>query len=114
MVVSMATIDDHERKVCAEFAHLLEQSKNLFNGLRLVTKNACSTSSTFFSSVCVRFFLQMAGNYFCSLIVSFIFRKSILLEEIKFLKENYGFQGGNGYQTEVKLRNPIPKYAVFF
>lgn len=40
MVVSMATIDDHERKVCAEFAHLLEQSKNLFNGLRLVGENA--------------------------------------------------------------------------
>ncbi|XP_065214251.1 protein SCAI [Planococcus citri] len=34
MVVSMATIDDHERKVCSEFAQLLEQSKTLFNGLR--------------------------------------------------------------------------------
>ncbi|XKL60173.1 hypothetical protein PGB90_001189 [Kerria lacca] len=34
MVVSMATIDDHERKVCNEFAQLLEQSKTLFNGLR--------------------------------------------------------------------------------
>lgn len=55
MVVSMATIDDHERKVCAEFAHLLEQSKNLFNGLRLVGHKRC-TSSTFF--LCVR--LQMS------------------------------------------------------
>lgn len=34
MVVNMATIDDHERKVCVEFTHLLEQSKSLFNGLR--------------------------------------------------------------------------------
>ncbi len=39
MVVSMAAIDDHERKICNEFAQLLEQSKTLFNGLRLVAKN---------------------------------------------------------------------------
>lgn len=30
----MASMEDHERKVVAEFVHLLEKSKQLFNGLR--------------------------------------------------------------------------------
>ncbi|XP_031771892.1 protein SCAI isoform X1 [Apis florea] len=33
-MVMMAGMDDHERKVVAEFCHLLEKSKQLFNGLR--------------------------------------------------------------------------------
>lgn len=51
MVVNMATIDDHERKVCAEFTHLLEQSKSLFNGLRSVS---LSLSLRFLVAVCSR------------------------------------------------------------
>uniref|UniRef100_A0A1B6EB07 Protein SCAI n=1 Tax=Clastoptera arizonana TaxID=38151 RepID=A0A1B6EB07_9HEMI len=34
MVVKMAGMDDHERKIVIEFCHLLEKSKQLFNGLR--------------------------------------------------------------------------------
>ncbi|BES98840.1 Protein of unknown function (DUF3550/UPF0682) [Nesidiocoris tenuis] len=34
MVVKMAAMDDHERKIVVEFCHLLDKSKNLFNGLR--------------------------------------------------------------------------------
>ncbi|XP_014285736.1 protein SCAI isoform X2 [Halyomorpha halys] len=34
MVVKMAAMDDHERKIVLEFCHLLDKSKNLFNGLR--------------------------------------------------------------------------------
>ncbi|CAK9797577.1 Protein SCAI [Anthophora quadrimaculata] len=33
-MVMMAGMDDHERKVVLEFCHLLEKSKQLFNGLR--------------------------------------------------------------------------------
>lgn len=33
-MVMMASMDDHERKVVLEFCHLLEKSKQLFNGLR--------------------------------------------------------------------------------
>ncbi|KAK6628649.1 hypothetical protein RUM43_002464 [Polyplax serrata] len=32
----MAGMDDHERKIVIEFCHLLEKSKQLFNGLRWV------------------------------------------------------------------------------
>ncbi|XP_054275634.1 protein SCAI-like isoform X1 [Macrosteles quadrilineatus] len=34
MVVRMAGMDDHDRKIVIEFCHLLEKSKQLFNGLR--------------------------------------------------------------------------------
>ena len=34
MVVKMAAMDEHERKIVVEFCHLLDKSKNLFNGLR--------------------------------------------------------------------------------
>ncbi|XP_046681548.1 protein SCAI [Homalodisca vitripennis] len=34
MVVKMAGMDDHDRKIVIEFCHLLEKSKQLFNGLR--------------------------------------------------------------------------------
>lgn len=30
----MANMEEHERKVVMEFCHLLEKSKQLFNGLR--------------------------------------------------------------------------------
>ncbi|EEB18750.1 conserved hypothetical protein [Pediculus humanus corporis] len=33
-MVSMAGMEDHERKIVIEFCHLLEKSKQLFNGLR--------------------------------------------------------------------------------
>lgn len=33
-MVMMAGMDEHERKVVVEFNHLLEKSKQLFNGLR--------------------------------------------------------------------------------
>lgn len=33
-MVGMADMDEHERKVVMEFCHLLEKSKQLFNGLR--------------------------------------------------------------------------------
>ena len=35
-MVGMANMDEHERKVVMEFCHLLEKSKQLFNGLRYV------------------------------------------------------------------------------
>lgn len=35
-MVGMANMDDHERKIVMEFVHLLEKSKQLFNGLRWV------------------------------------------------------------------------------
>ncbi|XP_039287520.1 protein SCAI isoform X1 [Nilaparvata lugens] len=37
MVVKMAGMDEHERKIVVEFCHLLEKSKQLFNGLRCFT-----------------------------------------------------------------------------
>lgn len=33
-MVAMASMDEHERKIVIEFCHLLEKSKQLFNGLR--------------------------------------------------------------------------------
>lgn len=36
-MVSMAGMEDHERKIVIEFCHLLEKSKQLFNGLRYTT-----------------------------------------------------------------------------
>lgn len=33
-MVVMADKEDHERKIVMEFNHLLEKSKQLFNGLR--------------------------------------------------------------------------------
>lgn len=33
-MVIMAGMADHERKIVIEFCHLLEKSKQLFNGLR--------------------------------------------------------------------------------
>ena len=35
-LANMTDMDDHERKVVNEFCHLLEKSKQLFNGLRYV------------------------------------------------------------------------------
>lgn len=34
VAATMASMDDHERKIVVEFCQLLEQSKQLFNGLR--------------------------------------------------------------------------------
>lgn len=36
VAATMASMDDHERKIVVEFCQLLEQSKQLFNGLRWV------------------------------------------------------------------------------